>query len=312
MCDLNAGLFDALQKGLVSFLGGLLGALPTGRLHANQVLGLGRRGGFGGAGNGKPAGMGTRRMGQEPGGDPGILQAAGQHPHMGVGGLATAVAATVDGGVAGLESIDSAEARGPGQRPLALGADGRGHHGRTHGGRRARRRPARRARHIPGVGGGGGRTEAELGQRRLADQDAAARPERMDDGGVPYARVFSQSPRAPAGGRVPGFEDVLQAKRHAVHGRGRASVPVAFGGGFGGCHGGIEVGAGERLDGGFARGDARQATLQIFDRGIGPGLEPIHDVMEGEQAGRPGIVRFAAHGAAGPVPGVAQAPATED
>ena len=108
----------------------------------------------------------------------------------------------------------------------------------------------------------------ELGGHRLAEDDRAGLAQRRDARAVALAAKAVEQRRAVPGRHVAGFDDVLDADRHAVDRRKRLARPPAPGRAIGRRPGGGEIERDEGPDLRLPGVEPRDAAFQKFARRI--------------------------------------------
>ena len=125
--------------------------------------------------------------------------------------------------VAGLEADDAAEGGGAEERADRLRAEGqRAEAGADRGGRAAARSP-RRVLRVPGIAGGAGREEGELGGDRLAEDQGAGFAEGRHARRLGSGQGLRRQPAAAAGRKAVHVKDVLHP-----HGDAEEEGPARF------------------------------------------------------------------------------------
>ncbi|MCU0682891.1 MAG: hypothetical protein MUF34_11680 [Polyangiaceae bacterium] len=164
----------------------------------------------------------------------GVVDAAGERPH----GVEHAAIVAVEGlghaPARGLEAVKVVERSGNAHRPRAVARLGNGHEAGGDRGGRAARRAASAAPEVPGVARGrvnvglGDGHGAELGGRRLAEEDEAGAAQERDGRVVDRREQRRQRAGAEAGAGAAQQVQVFDADRHAEEERPRrrAAEPI--------------------------------------------------------------------------------------
>ena len=196
----------------------------------------------------------------------------------------------VDGAERSLEGERAAETRRPNRRTARMSADGDRDRARSHGGGRSGGRSAGRARVIVRIARSGRTAAAERNRRRLADDDRAAAPQRVDRSRVPKRTVPPEQLAAELRRHVERLDEILDADGQAVDRRQRTAAPIPLRRRVGRFSGALAIEMLPRHHPIFDRGDLFEAAFEICARRVRSVAELRRRVVERHQPVRSRIV----------------------